>query len=207
MFKFIWQGVWDYGWQIDDVKLIEQAENDIALEEVLFNFGSRDFNGNIPSNQVDYANYGFYYKNNGALTQYNCSTGIAVDNWDNFNYSSSQLNPDEEAYFYNNNSYMPNDVGEYDFIFSVFSDSQDENPDDNFKEISLSITDTVFNAFGAGEKLSSIGTSSFTGAEDGFIMANMYELITADTLTSVTIGLRTENNLTLPGGALSLIHI
>ena len=101
---------------------------------------------------------------------------------------------------------MPNDVGEYDFIFSVFSDSQDENPDDNFKEISLSITDTVFNAFGSGEKLGSIGTTSFTGAEDGFVMANMYELITTDTLTSVTIGLRTENNLTLPGGEV-VVHI
>ena len=175
MFKFIWQGVWDYGWQIDDVKLVEQAENDIALEDVLLNFGSRDFNGNIPSNQVDYATYGFYYKNNGALTQYNCTTGIAVDTWDSYSYSSPQLNPDEEDYFYNNNAYMPNDVGEYDFIFSVFSDSQDENPDDNFKEISLSITDTVFNAFGAGEKLGSMGTH-ISQERNWFIMANMYEL-------------------------------
>ena len=46
----------------------------------------------------------------------------------------------------------------------------------------------------------------FSGAEDGFIMANMYELITADTLTSVTIGLRIENNLTLPGGEV-MVHI
>ena len=101
---------------------------------------------------------------------------------------------------------MPFGEGDYDFIFSVFSDSQDENPDDNFKEISLSITDTVFNAFGSGEKLGSIGTLSFTGAEDGFIMANMYELIAADTLTSVTIGLRTDNNLTLAGGEV-VVHI
>ena len=51
-----------------------------------------------------------------------------------------------------------------------------------------------------GDKLGSMGTGYFTnGGDDGFKMANMYEIEVADELTSVTLGLRT-NGATVAGG-------
>ena len=44
-----------------------------------------------------------------------------------------------------------------------------------------------------------MGTGYFTDGDDGFKMANMYEIETADELTSVTLGLRT-NGVTVAGG-------
>ena len=40
MFKFVWHGVWDYGWQIDDVALVEQPNNDLNLQGIALNMSS-----------------------------------------------------------------------------------------------------------------------------------------------------------------------
>ena len=94
---------------------------------------------------------------------------------------------------------MPTTVGQHDFLFEVSSDSTDATPTNNESTLTVFVTDTVFNAFGSGEKLESMGTGYFTGGDDGFKMANMYEIETADELTSVTLGLKT-NGETVPGG-------
>ena len=72
MFKFVWQGIWDYGWQIDDVALMEQPNNDLNLQGVALNMSStagggtnqwRDFYGHVPSNQITDAEFGFQVNN------------------------------------------------------------------------------------------------------------------------------------------------
>ena len=203
MFKFVWQGIWDYGWQIDDVALIEQPNNDLILNDFAMNMSStvlgtadtwRDFYGHVPANQVTDAEFSFAVYNFGISDQPNVTTTVASGAWtDSENYGT--LEGDSSFVVYHANQYMPTTVGQHDFTFSVSSDSTDSSPINNNGAVTVFITDTLFNGFGTGEKLGSMGTGYFTdGSDDGFKMANMYELETADELTSVTLGLRTNGS-------------
>jgi len=208
-FKFVWQGIWDYGWQIDDVALIEQPNNDLVLDAAVLNMSSnvsgnpnewRDFYGHIPSNQVTNAEFGLQVTNFGVLPQTNVTTTYSdgtSSGTDSENNGTVQ--PDSTFLVYHANQYMPTTVGLHDFLFSVSADSTDNSPVNNELPVSLVITDTLFNAFGIGEKIGSSGTGYFTGGDDGFKMANMYELEVADELTSVTLGLRTNGSTDVGG--------
>ena len=205
-FKFVWQGIWDYGWQIDDVALMEQPNNDLDLQAIALNMSSnvsgnpnewRDFYGHVPSNQVTNAEFGFQVNNFGVVAQPNVTTTVSDGSWTDFE-NHGTINPDSTFVVYHANQYMPTTAGQHDFLFTVYSDSAEASPLNNEAGVTVFITDTLFNAFGTGEKLGSTGTGYFTGGDDGFKMANMYELEVADELTSVTLGLRT-NGSTIPG--------
>ena len=90
MFKFVWQGIWDYGWQIDDVALMEQPNNDLNLQAVALNMSSnagggtnqwRDFYGHVPSNQITDAEFGFQVNNFGVAGQPNVTTTVTTGAW------------------------------------------------------------------------------------------------------------------------------
>ena len=207
MFKFVWQGIWDYGWQIDDVMLIEQPENDLILNDIALNMSStvlgnpdtwRDFYGHVPANQITNAEFGFAVYNFGSGDQTNVTTTVSSGAWtDSENHGT--IAADSSFVVYHANQYMPTTVGLYDFSFSVSSDSTDASMINNVDTVTVIVTDTIFNGFGTGEKIGSLGTGYFdTGSDDGFKMANMYELEVADELTSVTLGLRTRG-ATMPG--------
>ena len=207
MFKFVWQGIWDYGWQIDDVALIEQPNNDLTLEGIALNMSSnagggtnawRDFYGHIPSNQITDAEFGFQINNFGVVGQPNVTTTVTTGSWSD-SENQGLIAPDSTLVAYHANQYMPTSIGQHDFLFEVDSDSTDATPINNDANVTVFVTDTLFNAFGTGDKLGSMGTGYFTDGDDGFKMANMYELEVADELTSVTLGLRT-NGSTVAGG-------
>lgn len=207
MFKFVWQGIWDYGWQIDDVALVEQPNNDLNLQEVALNMSStagggtnqwRDFYGHVPSNQITDAEFGFQVNNFGVAEQPNVTTTVTTGAWSD-SENNGLIGPDSTFVVYHSNQYMPTTPGQHDFLFEVISDSTDATPINNETTVTVFVTDTLFNAFGTGDKLGSMGTGYFTDGDDGFKMANMYEIETADELTSVTLGLRT-NGSTVAGG-------
>ena len=90
MFKFVWQGIWDYGWQIDDVSLMEQPNNDLNLQAIALNMSSnagggtnqwRDFYGHVPSNQITDAEFGFQVNNFGVAGQPNVTTTVTTGAW------------------------------------------------------------------------------------------------------------------------------
>ena len=71
---------------------------------------------------------------------------------------------------------MPTTVGQYNFNFSVSSDSTDASQINNVDSVAVTVTDTIFNAFG-DEDFGFMGTGFFdNGSDDGFKMANMQEL-------------------------------
>ena len=206
MFKFVWYGIWDYGWQIDDVSLMEQPNNDLDLQGIALNMSSnvsgnpnewRDFYGHVPANQVTNAEFGFQVNNFGVMAQPNVTTTVTDGMWTD-SENNGTIAPDSTFVVYHANQYMPTAMGQHDFTFTVSSDSTEASPLNNEMDVTVFITDTIFCAFGTGEKLGATGTGYFTGGDDGFKMANMYELEVADELTSVTLGLRT-NGATMPG--------
>ena len=56
---------------------------------------------------------------------------------------------------------MPTTAGQHDFLFEVSSDSTDATPINNETTVTVFVTDTLFNAFGTGDKLGSMGTGYF----------------------------------------------
>ena len=196
-----------YFWQMDDIELTVLPSNDLVLNDIALNMSSsvqgianswRDFYGHVPTNQVTDAEFGFAVYNFGSGDQTNVTTTVSTGAWtDSENYGI--LERDSSFVVYHVNQYMPTTVGQYNFNFSVSSDSTDASQINNVDSVTVTVTDTIFNAFGTGEEFSTMGTGYFTnGSDDGFKMANMYELEVADELTSVTLGLRT-NGATMPG--------
>jgi hypothetical protein len=85
-------------------------------------------------------------------------------------------------------------VGQYQGTYTVKSDSDDvtgPNFLDNTNDRNFEITTDIFSLDGIGnhpagtEILGSLGSSSFTGVEDGLICATMYPFINNDTVNSV----------------------
>ena len=136
MFKFVWQGIWDYGWQIDDVVLMEQPNNDLNLQAIALNMSStagggtnqwRDFYGHVPSNQITDAEFGFQVNNFGVAGQPNVTTTVTTGAWtDSENHGL--IGADSTFVVYHSNQYMPTTAGQHDFLFEVISDSTDATP-------------------------------------------------------------------------------
>ena len=179
--------------------------NDLVLNDIALNMSSsvqgianswRDFYGhtNKPS---DRCRIGFAVYNFGSGDQTNVTTTVSTGAWtDSENYGI--LERDSSFVVYHVNQYMPTTV-DNTISISVSSDSTDASQINNVDSVTVTVTDTIFNAFGTGEEFSTMGTGYFTnGSDDGFKMANMYELEVADELTSVTLGLRTRG-ATMPG--------
>jgi hypothetical protein len=196
-----------YFWQMDDIELSVLPSNDLVLNDIALNMSSsvqgianswRDFYGHVPTNQVTDAEFGFAVYNFGSGDQTNVTTTVSAGAWtDSENYGI--LERDSSFVVYHVNQYMPTTVGQYNFNFSVSSDSTDASQINNVDSVTVTVTDTIFNAFGTGDDFGFMGTGFFdNGGDDGFKMANMYELEVADELTSVTLGLRT-NGATMPG--------
>ena len=205
VFKFVWFGAWDYGWQIDDVKLMEQPANDLELTGMALNMtgsggstGFRDYYGKVPATQVTDIEYGVAVNNFGSETQYNVSStidcqegGISAYN-DVVNHGA--ITSDSSFVAYHSNWYLPTGTGLYEATFSISADSTDEEPSNNSAMVPQEITDGEYNPFGSGDKLSSLSGSFYTGGDDGFKLANLFEMETADEITSVSISVRTGVN-------------
>ena len=201
VFKFVWYGAWDYGWQIDDVMLMEQPANDLELTGMALNMtgsgpgGFRDYYGKVPLTQVTDIEYGVGINNFGSQTQYNVTStidcqesGMSVYN-DVVNHGT--ITSDSSFAAYHSNWYNPSSIGVYEATFTISADSTDEEPTNNSGMVLQEITDGEYNPFGSGDKLSSISGTFYTGGDDGFKLANLFEMEAADEITSVSVGLRT----------------
>jgi hypothetical protein len=141
VFKFVWYGAWDYGWQIDDVMLMEQPANDLELTGMALNMtgsgpgGFRDYYGKVPLTQATDIEYGVAVNNFGSQAQYNVTStidcqegGMSVFN-DQVNHGT--ISSDSSFVAYHSNWYNPIAVGIYEATFSIASDSTDEEPSNN----------------------------------------------------------------------------
>lgn len=202
---FEWFGAWDYGWQIDDVKVMEQPANDLelyaaALSTVNADGSFRDFYGRIPANQVSDVEYTVGVYNFGVNQQTNVTTNVNVNGGafdDSFTYENA-LDSDSSYVASHDNFFALSGVGEYENVFTLTSDSADLNEADNTATVLFAVTDTVMSPDYTYDAVGSVGTYYFS---DGFKAANMIELVEADELTSVSIFL---GSSTIPGGSIQV---
>lgn len=191
--KFIFDGDY-YFWQIDDIKLSVPPANDLQMSDVAIDQGTKElFYGQTPTSQVIATTFRALVYNGGFNAQPNTRANVNID----FNAGSvynqtsapqASLASDASIILDITSPYTPSSFGEYSGTFTALSDSVDEVPYNNTMNRSFWVTDTIY-AVDSDFRTSALGTNSFTNATDGFRMATLYELTTADTVTSVTINI------------------
>ena len=196
-----------YGWMVDDLKVTVPNSNDLQnLSSWIFGENSNGAEyGRTPIAQVE-ANYyvGASVYNFGSTAQSNVVVSGDFNGPTNFSTTASiaSILTDSTKRI---ESLLPLNfgVGVYNGTFTVTSDSDQvggPNFGDNIQLRNFEITNDVYSLDGIGnhpvgtEILGSIGTTSFTGAEDGLICATMFPFYANDTINSVKVLIDTSNS-------------
>jgi hypothetical protein len=198
--RFHWTGSYGYAWFLDDVAIIDQPDFDLVM-----NYGFVSHNGigtefgRVPQDQLyPTMNVGAEVLNFGAEDQTNLTVNMSVLNAADvevFNATESFTNLAS-----GDTILMDQDVtipalaeGVYRAIFTVTSDqiANEGTPNNNTRTRTFSINNDVYSLDGidvypmAELALTSLGTNSFTDAEDELMLLTYYELNTATTVYGV----------------------
>lgn len=177
-----------YGWFVDDVTVNELQDNDLDLNYgVISHNGTGNEYGKVPASQLnENMTYSALVTNIGAQTQTNVIIEVEVfdENNDEIVNVSTSLDSLQrlEEYYYVTEQSQELFSGLYTVDFSVTSTEEMDGDyfDNNFKERKFMVTDDVYSldAIGVDDEstLASIGTNSFSGAEDGFMILMYYDL-------------------------------
>lgn len=213
--RFHWTGTWGYCWFVDDVRVIEQPANDLTTNSAYISHnGSGDEYGRIPQSQLlsdfavggEFYNFGYQDQNNvvatfdvtdGSSSVMSTTTNLTVA------YSDSTYLVDEVA---TPSSTLP--IGSYEGSLVVVSDEEGTGAGtfgNNTYLRNFDVTADRYSLDGIGihpagySNIGSLGTNSFTDAEDGFMMLAYYDVSQLVAVTGVEIML---SAATVAGGTL-----
>jgi hypothetical protein len=199
------ENVWvAYGWYIDDVKILTQPVDDVQILNSYF-VGTNNEGieyGRTPVSNLD-ASYiiGSTVYNFGSADQAN--TDLSVD-FGSFNASATNLVQSDSTEQVETTETPALPVGVYTGAYSVEASTDivgGVSGADNVDSRTFEVTNNVYSMDGIGvypsTNLSSLGTDSFTGAEDGLIVAAMYHIKANTVVTDLQVMLATG---TVPGG-------
>ncbi len=183
-----------YFWMIDDIAITTLPINDLILE----NFGvdmtgyEVDY-GHVPITHVKPTIFQGAVQNYGSLAQPNTKMTVKVNQGVNTIATLTSNNLLSMPYLkrdtLSTTPYTHNAVGTYSYVFSVASDSIDENPANNTTTKQYIITDSTLAVDHNSTTSTSTGTGSFTGAQDFIQMANLYTFTSPAKLRSVFVKL------------------
>ena len=196
-----------YGWMVDDLKVTVPNSNDLQnLSSWIFGeLSSGAEYGRTPISQVEPNYYvGASVYNFGSTAQNNVVVDGDFNGPTSFTTTASIASiPSDSTERIESLEPMNFAVGVYNGTFTVTSDSDQvggPNFGDNIQLRNFEITNDVYSLDGIGnhpvgtEILGSIGTTSFTGAEDGLICATMFPFYANDTINSVKVLIDTSNS-------------
>lgn len=199
------ENVWvAYGWYIDDVKILTQPVDDVQILNSYF-VGTNNEGieyGRTPVSNLD-ASYiiGSTVYNFGSADQAN--TDLSVD-FGSFNASATNLVQSDSTEQVETTETPALPVGVYTGAYSVEASTDivgGVSGADNVDSRTFEVTNNVYSMDGIGvypsTNLSSLGTDSFTGAEDGLIVAAMYHIKANTVVNDLQVMLATG---TVPGG-------
>tara|TARA_R110002072_G_scaffold254402_1_gene413275 strand:- start:9917 stop:11803 length:1887 start_codon:yes stop_codon:yes gene_type:complete len=213
-FRFTWtsrfttsntKSAWTtFGWFIDDVKLLSLPLNDV---QVLNTYIVGEFNegieyGRTPSAQLD-ANWiiGATVYNNGSLDQ--PATNLTAD-FGSFTSNSSNLVEADSTRQVESTDPLTLGVAVYTGNYTVVAGADTAGGtsfSDNIGSRTFEVTTDVYSIDGVGvyptPAVASMGTNSFTGAEDGLVLAAMYHIKSNTVISSLHVLLA---GTTVPGG-------
>ncbi|MFM7497937.1 MAG: hypothetical protein ACKOQP_05370 [Bacteroidota bacterium] len=209
--RFRYVGAWDWFWALDDVEIANLPPNDLVLEDwdispkVGLCFNAQMARAQLQDSLIFSGavhNFGVNTQPNvrvnarafqGASALYNTNSPAVVG-------MSSNNRDTLEARPYLAMANRP--VGTYTLRIETLSDSTDGSPSNNVDTTMLLVTeDRISPFYPASTSLGSLGTSSFTGEEDGVIVTSLINLSAQDTVTGIRVYLRSN---TVPGGLIAV---
>jgi hypothetical protein len=196
--RFQWQGGWEYYWAIDDIALSAVPDHERAIGGALLSHMDPELQyGRVPRNQL-FPEFilGAYVDNIGANAQTNLSINASVSGpGGGTAFAASQTFASVPAAGADTMYQVVNlpaglDQGVYTVTYSITSDQDAEegNPADDTFERRFALDDALFSLDGIGvhppaiESTTSLGTNSFTDAEDGLTLFTYYNLASAATV-------------------------
>lgn len=175
-----------YHWQIDDVQLIELYSDDMKIEDgYLSSTGTGEEYGRIPSAQLEPTMLvGSNVTNNGAQPQTNVTVAIDVTGAVPFSTSINvgTVDPGATVPAEENYALPALTPGLYEASHDVSADMPDQVTTNNNFLRNFEVNEDLYSVDGIGnhppgyEALATLGSSSFTGATDGLILMNYYEV-------------------------------
>ncbi|MBL1280901.1 MAG: T9SS type A sorting domain-containing protein [Fluviicola sp.] len=193
-----------FGWFIDDMKILTQPTNDVQLlSSYIVGAGNEGIEyGRTPTNNLD-ASWlvGGVIRNFGSMDQ--PTTDLTAD-FVSFSSNSTGLVEADSTRVLESTETPTLAVGVYDGTYTVVAGTDTANGVsffDNTGLRSFEVTNNEYSIDGIGiypnPVLGSIGTNSFTGAQDGLVLAAMYHLKNTTTVNSLRVMLASG---TVPGG-------
>jgi hypothetical protein len=211
--RFHWTGTYGYSWFVDDVAIIEQPANDVVLNySFLSHTGNGEEYGRTPASQLNSTMLvGGEYYNFGYDTQTNISVEMEVFNAQNqvvfsANHTQGSL-PTETSGMMEQTVNLPAlSNGLYRALTTVTSAQETGGLffANNDHERNFTITDLYYTLDGVGthpagyQALGSLGSNSFTDAEDGLMIFTYYEVAQPLEVKGIEILLQ---STTVAGGA------
>ncbi len=199
-----WTGTWGYAWFVDDFAIIEQPQNDVQTSTAYIsgeNNSGVEY-GRTPSNHVD-ANYfvGAQIFNFGVQDQTNV---VMTGDFGSFgNSGSTTLLEADSTITIETTEALTLSTGLYEGDFTSVSDQETSGAatfGNNVYERNFEVTSDVYSLDGAGnhpagyDDYTSLGTASFTGAEDGLVLATLYHVKQADQVSGLRVMLTSTGN-------------
>lgn len=195
-FRFRWEGVWGYGWQIDDFAVIVPDDNDVTLSNVGYQeawvaadeANLRDVAYSVyPQSQVRDLTFRGNITNNGGTDQTNVT--LQVDIAGPNDYSETLMSDPvdlaaaESATFTIPDYTPPTDIGEYSITFIALQDEVDENEDDNIGTASFSVSDAIY----ARDR--GVAEGEFTNFDDDYKLGNLFYMEVDEDLYCIGVAL------------------
>lgn len=175
-----------YHWQIDDVQLIELWSDDMKLDDgYLSSTGDGEEYGRIPANQFEPTMLiGGNVTNNGAQAQTGVTVTADVVGPVPFNVVSTAgtVDPGVSVAAETDFTLPALTDGLYQATFTVSADAPDQVTTNNTALRNFEVSPNRYSVDGIGnhptglESLATLSTQSFTGASDGLILLNYYEV-------------------------------
>ena len=199
-----WTGTWGYAWFVDDFAIIEQPQNDVQTSTAYIsgeNNSGVEY-GRTPSNHVD-ANYflGAQIFNFGVQDQTNV---VMTGDFGSFgNSGSTTLLQADSTITIETTEALTLSTGLYEGDFTSVSDQETSGAatfGNNVYERNFEVTSDVYSLDGAGnhpagyDDYTSLGTASFTDAEDGLVLATLYHVKQADQVSGLRVMLTSTGN-------------
>ncbi|MEZ4806674.1 MAG: T9SS type A sorting domain-containing protein [Flavobacteriales bacterium] len=205
MIRFRYTATWDYGWQVDNVRVVDLEDNDMAIVQAHYTDYTYDDVGAtsgieysmIPSDHVAPMVMNAALRNRGFLQQtgVTLTVDVAGPNGSSFNDSSA---PATYEPLQNDTAmvtaYTPGGgVGTYNVTFTVSQDQVDDLPGDNVATASFQVSSGIY----ATDDGVADGYFLTTGDNDGVAVeiGNTFNMVVADEAYGIQVALHENTSI------------
>ena len=207
MIRFLWQGPHNYYWMIDDVKLMEAYENELVLEDYWANFYVAEVEDEGHINYWPLSQYGnpstdgsgfigeYSFRsallNNGVMDQYNVQLQMTVlRNGEQVYQELSDATEiwalDRDTVAINENKFLADDYGDYQFNYEAISENAEEVPANNIESIRFTLNDTLMHRADFSAEASANSGGWVGGSNSGDLIGNAYPLYNEAEVNSIS---------------------